>query len=84
MVALDLDDAVLRRAARAALALEIACDGIELAVENWRAAIDSVYPYRSWVPVDATTLERLARLKAERGLPTFSAAVDGLLDEAER
>ena len=56
----------------------------ELPVENWRAAIDSVYPYRSWVPVDATTLERLARLKAERGLPTFSAAVDGLLDEAER
>ncbi len=45
----------------------------EMPVEVWREAIDAVYPYRAWVPVDTATLERLQRRKAERGLPTFDA-----------
>jgi hypothetical protein len=50
-------------------------------VEAWRGAIDAVYPFRAWVPLDRETLERLRRRKAERGLPTFDAALTELLDE---
>jgi len=53
----------------------------ELPVEVWRRAIDAVYPYRGWVPVHAETLARLERVKAERGLPTFDALLDDLLDQ---
>ena len=52
-------------------------------VEAWRAAIDAVYPYRAWVPVDKQTLESLQRRKAERGLPTFDAVLGELLAEEE-
>lgn len=55
----------------------------ELPVEVWRRAIDSVYPYRGWVPVHAETLQRLERRKAERGLPTFDAVLDELLSKAD-
>jgi len=48
----------------------------------WREAVDAVYPYRAWVPLDRETLERLRRRKAERGLPTFDATLTELLDEA--
>ena len=48
-------------------------------VSVWRSAIDAAYPFRSWVPVNADTVARLERLKAERGLPTFDAVVDELL-----
>ncbi len=50
-------------------------------IEVWRRTIDAAYPYRSWVPVHTETLDRLQRLKAERGLPTFDATVDQLLEE---
>ena len=49
-------------------------------IEVWRRTIDAAYPYRAWVPVHAATLDRLQRLKAERGLPTFDATVDVLLE----
>jgi hypothetical protein len=52
-------------------------------VEVWREAIDAVYPYRAWVPVDTATLERLQRRKAERGLPTFDAVLGELLAEEQ-
>ncbi len=52
-------------------------------IETWRQAIDSVYPFRAWVPVHADTLRRLERRKAELGLPTFDAVVDELLGEQE-
>ena len=50
----------------------------------WRRAIESVYPYRAWVPVHTQTLARLERRKANLGLPTFDAVVEALLDEEER
>jgi Family of unknown function (DUF6084) len=53
-------------------------------VSVWRRMIDAHYPYRGWVPVHADTLNRLQRLKAERGLPTFDAAIDVLLGEEGR
>jgi hypothetical protein len=53
-------------------------------VSVWRRMIDAHYPYRRWVPVHAQTLDRLQRLKAERGLPTFDAAIDALLGEEGR
>jgi Family of unknown function (DUF6084) len=52
-------------------------------VEVWREAVDAVYPYRAWVPLDRETLERLRRRKAERGLPTFEATLAELLDEVD-
>jgi hypothetical protein len=52
-------------------------------VDVWRRAIDAVYPYRAWVPVDSQTLARLQRRKAERGLPTFDAVLGELLAEGE-
>ena len=54
-------------------------------VEAWRRAIEAHYPYRTWVPVDTQTLARLRRLKLERGLPSYDAAIDELLgQEGER
>jgi Family of unknown function (DUF6084) len=53
-------------------------------IEVWRRTIDAAYPLRSWVPVHSETVNRLQRCKAERGLPTFDAVVEELLDEAER
>lgn len=54
-----------------------------LPVEVWRETIDAHYPFRGWVPADKQTIARLERLKADRGLPTFDAALSALLDEAE-
>ncbi len=53
----------------------------QMPVAVWRGAIDAVYPYRAWVPVDRRTLAALQRRKVERGLPTFDAVVDELLAE---
>lgn len=50
-------------------------------IEVWRQTIDAAYPYRAWIPIHTETLERLQRLKAERGLPTFDATVEQLLGE---
>jgi hypothetical protein len=52
-------------------------------IEVWRRTIDAAYPYRAWVPVHTETLDRLMRLKAAAGLPTFDAAVRRLLDRPE-
>ena len=52
-------------------------------IEVWRRTIDAAYPFRSWVPVHSETLARLERRKAERGLPTFDAVLDELIDERE-
>ena len=53
-------------------------------VEAWRTMIDAHYPYRSWVALDRSTVERLGEVKAARALPSFDAAVGALLDEAGR
>lgn len=48
-------------------------------VEAWKGAIAEAYPFRGWIPLDTETIDRLQRLKVERGLPTFDAAVGELL-----
>jgi Family of unknown function (DUF6084) len=50
-------------------------------VAVWRRMIEAHYPFRGWVPVHTETLERLRVRKAERGLPTFDATIEELLDE---
>ena len=50
-------------------------------VEAWRRMIEAHYPFRRWMALDAHTFERVARLRAERGLPTFDATIEALLPE---
>jgi Family of unknown function (DUF6084) len=50
----------------------------------WKRMISLHYSQRGWIPLDAKTVERLARLKADRGAPTFDALVAELLDDEER
>ena len=52
-------------------------------VEAWKGAVAEAYPYRGWIPLDTATIERLQELKTDRGLPTFDAAVEQLLDERD-
>jgi Family of unknown function (DUF6084) len=52
-------------------------------VAAWDAMIAEHYPFRSWIPLHTETVERLARRKAERGLPTFDATAAELLDEGD-
>jgi hypothetical protein len=54
------------------------CD-FKMPIEVWSEMIDSYYPYRGWVPVHRDTLDALQRLKANRGSPTFDAAISELL-----
>ena len=55
-----------------------------LPIAVWQAMIDSYYPDRGWVPAGSATIERLRRFKLERGLPSYEAALERLLAEAER
>ncbi|CAN5597291.1 DUF6084 family protein [soil metagenome] len=52
-------------------------------VSAWRAMIDEHYPHRGWVALDAQTVERLGRLKGDRGNHTIDQTVTELIDEAE-
>lgn len=52
-------------------------------VGAWRRMMEDHYPFRSWLALDRATIERLGRLKADRALPTFDAALATLLDETE-
>jgi Family of unknown function (DUF6084) len=54
-----------------------------LPVATWRRMIDRHYPGGGWIRVHEDTLRRLQLRKAERGLPTFDAAVTELLGGAE-
>ena len=54
-----------------------------LPVATWRGMIDRHYPGGGWIRVHDDTLRRLQLRKAERGLPTFDAAVTELLGGAE-
>jgi hypothetical protein len=45
--------------------------------------IDQHYPGGGWIRVHEDTLRRLQLRKAERGLPTFDAAVTELLGGGE-
>ena len=57
--------------------------GFRLPVATWRRMIDRHYPGSGWIRVHEDTLRRLQLRKAERGLPTFDAAVTELLGGAE-
>ena len=50
-----------------------------LPVATWRGMMDRHYPGAGWIRVQDETLRRLQLRKAERGLPTFDAAVGDLL-----
>lgn len=50
----------------------------------WHDAVSAHYPNRGWVPAGEVTIERLRRFKVERGLPSYEAALERLLDEEER
>lgn len=52
-----------------------------LPIAVWQRMIDAYYPNRGWVPAGAGTIERLRRFKLERGLPSYEAALERLLDE---
>jgi hypothetical protein len=52
-------------------------------VAAWRRMIEAQYPFRRWIALDAETVDRLARRRAARGLPSFDACVDELLAEDE-
>ena len=53
-------------------------------VAAWRRMIEHHYPFRRWIPLERSTVERLAGRRAERGLPTFDALIDQMLDEGDR
>lgn len=55
----------------------------QMPVATWREMIDAHYPHRGWVALDASTVERLGRLKGDRGNHTIDQTVSELLDEAE-
>jgi Family of unknown function (DUF6084) len=55
-----------------------------MSMRAWREMIALHYSQRGWIPLDRETIDRLARLKAQRGVPTFDALMTALLDEAER
>jgi hypothetical protein len=50
-------------------------------VEVWRGMIAEHFPFRRWIALDPHTVERLAACRGDRGLPSFDAVVDELLDE---
>ena len=51
-----------------------------LPLSAWREMIGAHYPFRRWIAIDEPTLDRLARVKAARALPTYDATVADLLD----
>jgi hypothetical protein len=50
-------------------------------VDVWRGMIAEHFPFRRWIALDPRTVERLAARREDRGLPSFDAVVDDLLDE---
>lgn len=52
-------------------------------ISAWEEMIAAYYPNRGWVPAGAETIERLRRYKVERGLPSYEAALERLLEAGE-
>jgi hypothetical protein len=52
----------------------------DLPVAAWRAMIDDHYPSSAWVRLDRGTLDRLQARRAQRGLLSFDACLDELLE----
>jgi hypothetical protein len=55
-----------------------------LPVRVWREAIDGHFPHSAWLRLDRDAFDRLAAFKAARTLPSWEAALDLLLQDAER
>jgi uncharacterized protein DUF6084 len=53
-------------------------------VAAWRDAVSAHYPNRGWIPAGEETIERLRQFKLERGLPSYEAALERLLDSDRR
>jgi hypothetical protein len=51
-------------------------------VAVWRETIEHYYPNTGWVALRSQTLHTLERERVTRGLPTYDACVQRLLDEA--
>ena len=54
----------------------------EMPVEAWRSMIAEHYPLRRWIALGPEQVERLARIRVERGLPSFDAVIDELTRDA--
>jgi hypothetical protein len=50
----------------------------------WRELIDHYYPNSGWLRLDRSSIERLARYKAEHGLTTWDETVSALLAVMDR
>jgi hypothetical protein len=53
-------------------------------VSVWKETIRHYYPNTGWVALRSETLEALQRAKLDRGLATFDACVQALVDEGRR
>ena len=49
----------------------------------WREAMDRFFPGARWVRLDEERFDRLAAFRSRRALPSWEAAIDAALDEAE-
>ncbi|MDX6629112.1 MAG: hypothetical protein QOH00_1358 [Gaiellales bacterium] len=49
-------------------------------IETWRALLRRHYPGRSWVALQADTVERLTRYRRDHGLHSFDACVERMLE----
>jgi hypothetical protein len=54
----------------------------EMPVEVWRELIAAHYPFRRWIALGPEQVERLARIRVERGLPSFDAVIDDLTGDS--
>ena len=53
----------------------------QMPLSAWRAMIAEHYPRGGWIRVSDETLARLNALRAGRGLPSFDACIEELLDD---
>jgi hypothetical protein len=54
----------------------------KMPVAAWRAMIAEYYPGGGWIRLQSDTLQALGARRAARGLPSFDACVQELLDDA--
>jgi hypothetical protein len=53
-----------------------------LPVATWRECMDSYFPGSGWLRLSRAQLDRLARFRAERALPSYDVVVEQLFKEA--
>lgn len=54
-----------------------------LPVSTWQTMMEQYYPNTAWLTLRKDAFDRLYQYKSRRGLPTWEAALEGLLDGAE-